>query len=54
MRSKCGEREPHCGIVCRMGPLWVTLAAIGAATATAVLTWLLWRMNGGGRNDDGA
>ncbi len=36
-----------------MGPAWVTIAAAIAATATAVLSWILWRMNGGGRNDDG-
>lgn len=34
-----------------MGPPWVTLAAAIAITASAVLTWILWRMNGGGRGD---
>lgn len=37
-----------------MPPLWVVAVAAVSVAATGVLTWILWRINGGGRGDDGA
>jgi hypothetical protein len=37
-----------------MPPLWVVAVAAISVATTGVLTWILWRINGGGRGDDGA
>ncbi len=35
-------------------PAWLILAALGAIAITALLTWVLWRLNAPGRGEDDA
>jgi hypothetical protein len=35
-------------------PLWIIAAALGSIAATALLTWVLWRMNLPEREPNGA
>jgi len=34
-----------------MPPLWVVAVAAISVAATGALTWILWRINGGGRGE---
>jgi hypothetical protein len=44
VNKKCAAMYKH-----TMPPLWVIAVAAISVAVTGALTWILWRINGGGR-----